>query len=79
MSNTYDVGDLLVTQEYDGERIEVCIFKGKTGSLFLCVTTCLASQQERFVKNHESLPYCTRVIREKDFPSFITNRISKYA
>lgn len=79
MSNTYNVGDLLVTQEYDGERIEVCIFKGKTGSLFTCISTILASQQERFVKNHESLPYCTRVIREKYSPSFIASRISKYA
>lgn len=64
MSNVYELGDLLVTREYDNkERIEVCIFKGQTGSLFYCLTETLIYHKERFVGNYESMSYSTRVIR----------------
>lgn len=64
MSNVYELGDLLVTREWDDkERVEICIFKAATGSVFYCLTETLIYHKERFVKNCDSLPYSTRVIR----------------
>lgn len=72
MSNVYEVGDLLVTREWgDTQRLEICVYKARTGSLFSCMGTCSVHHAERFVKNTESLPYSTRVIRAINVPSFL--------
>lgn len=73
MSNVYELGDLLVTREYDGQKVEVCVYKGNIGSLFLTIGDCLYWHMERFVRNCDSLPYATRVIRKEDAKSFFAN------
>lgn len=74
MSNVYELGDLLVTREYDNkERIEVCIFKGQTGSLFYCLTETLIYHKERFVGNHESMARSTRVIRANKSAEYLAS------
>lgn len=83
MSNVYELGDLLVTREYGNtEKVEICVYKGVIGSLFLTVTTSVYWHMERFVRNCDSLAYSTRIIRAKDadefLKSFNPNQVSDY-
>ncbi|UJJ22091.1 hypothetical protein [Erwinia phage Virsaitis27] len=65
MSTKLEVGDLVVTRQYDkSERVEICQYKGATGALMYTMTTCTTYELERFIKTTESLPYCSRIIRK---------------
>lgn len=74
MNSVYELGDLLVTREWDDkERVEICVFKAATGSVFYCLTETLIYQKERFVKNYDSLPYSTRVIRAEQAQDYLAS------
>lgn len=71
MKSYYEVGDLLVTQGYEDKIIEICTYKANTGSLFMTITSGLYSHMERFVRNTDSLPYSTEIIRAENAPKYL--------
>lgn len=58
------VNDMIVTDVYDGQVVEVCIFEGVEGYLMLDVTPNrikIKHRMERYVKKVDSLPYSQRI------------------
>lgn len=67
MSVKLGLRDLIVTNQGNGKsKVEVCIFVGSTGFLMLTLKdngAILRSHMERYVKEHESLPYSCSIVR----------------
>lgn len=62
-----EVGDLILTRTYTGgESVEICQYRGATGSLMYMVyhpEAILKYNQERFVKDIDSQPASVRIVR----------------
>lgn len=71
MSLKLELGDLIRTRQWEGFKIEVCIFVGATGYLMYDLTTQFVYHLERYIKKSESLPYsCTIISKDsKDYES----------
>lgn len=65
-----EVGDLILTRTYTGgESVEICQYRGATGSLMYMVyhpEAILKYHQERFVKDIDSQPVSVRIIRKSN-------------
>lgn len=62
-----EVGDLILTRTYTGdESVEICQYRGATGSLMYMVyhpEAILKYNQERFVKDIDSQQASVRIVR----------------
>lgn len=65
-----EVGDLILTRTYTGgESVEICQYRGATGSLMYMVyhpEAILKYHQERFVKDTDSQPASVRIVRKSN-------------
>lgn len=65
-----EVGDLILTSTYTGdESVEICQYRGATGSLMYMVyhpEAILKYHQERFVKDIDSQPASVRIVRKSN-------------
>lgn len=69
-----EVGDLILTRTYTGgESVEICQYRGATGSLMYMVyhpEAILKYHQERFVKDTDSQPASVRIVRKSNAASW---------
>ena len=65
-----EVGDLVLVRQWNGEEsVEICQYRGATGSLMLMVyhpDAILKSQSERFIRDTDSMPYSVSIVRKSD-------------
>lgn len=65
-----EVGDMVLVRQWTGEQsVEICQYRGKTGSLVLMVyhpDVLLKSQSERFIKDTDSMPHSVSIVRKSD-------------
>lgn len=65
-----EVGDLVLVRQWNGEEsVEICQYRGETGSLMLMVyhpDAILKSQSERFIRYTDSMPYSVSIVRKSD-------------
>lgn len=63
-----DVGDFVLVRQWDGgQSVEVCQYRGQTGSLMFMIyhpDVLLACQAERFIKDTDSMPYSVQIVRK---------------
>lgn len=65
-----EVGDLVLTRQWGGEHsVEICQYRGATGNLMFMLhhpDAILVSQQERFIRDCDSMPYSMTIVRKSD-------------
>lgn len=62
-----EVGDLVLTETYSGQAVEVCQYRGKTGNLMYMIhhpDIMLKSHLERFIRDDDSMPSSVMVVRK---------------
>ncbi len=65
-----EVGDLVLTRQWDGEQsVEICQYRAATGNLMYTMyhpDAILVSQQERFIRDCDSMPHSISIVRKSD-------------
>lgn len=65
-----EVGDLVLTRQWGGEQsVEICQYRAATGNLMYMLyhpDVILESQSERFIRDCDSMPYSTTIVRKSD-------------
>lgn len=65
-----EVGDLVLVRQYmGGQSVEICQYRGATGNLMYMMhhpEAILVSQMERFIRDCDSMPYSTTIVRKTD-------------
>lgn len=64
MSIKLEKGDLIVTNAWDGKVYEICTHVGVIGFLMYNMSCNYKPHLERYVKEHESLPYSSTIVRK---------------
>ena len=69
-----EVGDLVLTRQYEGgQSVEICQYRAATGNLMYMMyhpETLLKCQLERFIKDHDSMPYSVTIVRKTDVVNY---------
>lgn len=69
-----EVGDLLLTETYSGQAVEVCQYRGETGNLMYLIhhpDIMLKSHLERFIKDDDSMPDSVMVVRKSAADKYV--------
>lgn len=65
-----EVGDLVLTRQWEGKQsVEICQYRAATGNLMYTLfhpEVLLTCQLERFIKDHDSMPYSVTIVRKSD-------------
>ena len=65
-----EVGDLVLVKQWNGDQsVEICQYRGATGQLMYMMyhpEALLKSQQERFIRDCDSMPYSVSIVRKSD-------------